>query len=709
MKIFRSISTFLLLCTVFSYSPIAYSLEEKREGSTQTVVLSAEPINSQATIINNQGVRLFEEEKYEEAIAKFKEALKLAPDFTRARDNLVSSYNSLSVKLMRQGKMDKAIEFLTEALKEKPNYETAKKNLVMAFNNIGFDHYTQKNYGEAIKAFEKALQHDSTNLEIQKSLSLAYEKLPGNVQPEKIEAIIEFLVQQANFALEVGDFKLASYYLRKVLTLDPKNTKATQSLVIASALQDPQDQKKFDEAIQSLESMRPLDSNHGRLLAALYNNLGHFQKESGLLEEAIKTYRKAIRLEPRIETEYLISKNNLGSAILRKDRPSEEEIREAIQCFREVLALNQKIENSEADIAKVIKTAANNLVNLHIIRGLKLHDNYLSDKRDQGSRKKLVRAIDHFREAVQIASVIPKEYGIYPDKRITAEAFANLGSALQDAGAKAQGTQNLEKALEIDSTNSLARHRINEREPKEPSGPVPNPPGQTSKPGGQSPDTSPPKLLPEYFYPSIVLIEAGENGQKMGTGWIFKRDDKKAWILTCKHILIDSKTSASLNNITVKFYSEGNSSQHLSRSAKIIKMTEDDKLDLAVLEVDNIPIHIQPLELSQEEPRRQTSIYVTGHPIREGGTPSSQEDWNLNWTSVSGKIIAFNQGVLVVDATLAVGNSGGPVTDETNKVLGIVFEIAEDKDDTRGVGHAIPATTIIQQLKKWNFDIAISK
>jgi tetratricopeptide (TPR) repeat protein len=63
--------------------------------------------------------------KYDEGIARYRDALRIQADFADA-------HNNLGVALANQGKYDEAIDHFSEALRIRPDYSSARENLRLA-------------------------------------------------------------------------------------------------------------------------------------------------------------------------------------------------------------------------------------------------------------------------------------------------------------------------------------------------------------------------------------------------------------------------------------------------------------------------------------------------------------------------------------------------------------------------------------------------
>ncbi len=107
---------------------------------------------------------------------------------------------------------------------------------------------------------------------------------------------------------------------------------------------------------------------------------------------------------------------------------------------------------------------------------------------------------------------------------------------------------------------------------------------------------------------------------------------------------------------------------------------------------------------------RNTKIIVIGHPA------------NVKpWTSSSGEVGYYDPNQLTISATVATGNSGSPVINETTKeVIGIMVQVAGENISanrntptrnvpdqiirTAGFALAYPIDLVQQQLIKWGIN-----
>ena len=131
-------------------------------------------------------------------------------------------------------------------------------------------------------------------------------------------------------------------------------------------------------------------------------------------------------------------------------------------------------------------------------------------------------------------------------------------------------------------------------------------------------------------------------------------------------------------------------------TAKILKVSEGEKLDLALLETTGLPDDIQPLTIRPNQCDPGTSVTIIGHPN------------NRNWSEY--KTIFMNiqpsTGYLLIDVTLGAGASGSPILDSNLEVIGIMartVNASNKNSEAIGIGH--PINLVIQQISQWGIKI----
>ncbi len=465
---------------------------------------------------------------------------------------------------------------------------------------------------------------------------------------------IDRLFQQGNAAQEAGKYSEAEAIWRRILEIEPKNAVAYYNL--GNALYH---QKKLDEAIAAYEKAIQLNPKN----ADIYYNLGIALRNQGKLNEAIAKYQKAIQLDPKDANAY----NGLGNVLRNQGK-----LNEAITAYQKVIQLDPTYAH-----------AYNNL-------GLVLSD-----------QKKLDEAIAKYRQALSL----PNQTGT-PTNAHTS-AHNNLGFALQQQGKLKEAIEEYKQAIALDSNYVTAQNNLKEAQrllvlPQ-------NPP--LAGVGDQRLPSPKDEPLVGILRSVVRIVAEIPTGYKVGAGWVVKRQGNTAWILTNRHVVTDAQvTKRPSKKIELEFYGQPTRSKFsLSPKAKILQITDvNDPLDLALLEVTGIPEDIQPLLMHSGSVRRTTEVIVIGHPSNGG-------DWSIVNGWISNVISQENK--LQITATLAEGNSGGPVIDkEKQQVVGIVVQINDSNQQrqyaaknpaeaetpaTGGFGFAYDMDVVIKKLQKW--------
>jgi S1-C subfamily serine protease len=129
-----------------------------------------------------------------------------------------------------------------------------------------------------------------------------------------------------------------------------------------------------------------------------------------------------------------------------------------------------------------------------------------------------------------------------------------------------------------------------------------------------------------------------------------------------------------------------------SLSAEVTGIATDS--DLAVLRLDGdagLPAAIireRPAEVGEP-------VLAVGYP---GGGPVTVSTGRVV-AIIDGQVLGEATEVLLVDAPIRRGNSGGPLLDEQGQVIGVVFALEEGTN--RGV--AVPVAALLERLERQSF------
>lgn len=204
----------------------------------------------------------------------------------------------------------------------------------------------------------------------------------------------------------------------------------------------------------------------------------------------------------------------------------------------------------------------------------------------------------------------------------------------------------------------------------------------------------------EKVYDSVVTVETYVNKRfgngiqlySTGTGFVYKDENGKAYILTNNHV-IESGVE-----IHVVFTN--------GTSVKAEVVGKDSYADIAVLSVASKDIISVASIGSSVDLRLGDTVFAVGAPI-----DSSAYSWSVTRGIISGKDrlveVSTNNNstndwvmsVLQTDTAINSGNSGGPLANSNGEVIGInSMKLASESIE--GMGFAIPIETAIEYADK---------
>ena len=196
----------------------------------------------------------------------------------------------------------------------------------------------------------------------------------------------------------------------------------------------------------------------------------------------------------------------------------------------------------------------------------------------------------------------------------------------------------------------------------------------------------------DKVYDSTVAILAYKDGKLIstGTGFIYKKVGKSAYIMTNNHV-IDGADDAKIefNDNDKKI------------DAKIIG--GDKYADIAVLTISD-DAEYKVVEIGENEKLKLgDTIFTVGTPMGASykGTVTkgilSGKDRMVE-VNVTGNAADYYMKVIQIDAAVNPGNSGGPLCDVSGNVIGVIsLKIVEDR--VEGMGFAIPIEDALKYAK----------
>jgi len=198
----------------------------------------------------------------------------------------------------------------------------------------------------------------------------------------------------------------------------------------------------------------------------------------------------------------------------------------------------------------------------------------------------------------------------------------------------------------------------------------------------------------EKIYDAVVVVEsfADSNLEGTGTGFIYKKDKKNAYILTNEHVLSSSnETKVILSNDEEIDAEVLGKEENTCKYFLIIFIIFT---DLAVLRKDKKYASLVATTGSSENLKLGDTVFTVGSPLGvnyRGSVTSGVLSGKDRMVSIS---VASEENdwvmqVLQIDASINPGNSGGPLLNVNGEVIGICSMKLVD-DNIEGMGFAIP-------------------
>ncbi len=278
-------------------------------------------------IYPNVDIDLDDSGRLDKAIAHYRKALEIRPDFAAAHCNL-------GLIFTRLGRLDEAITEYRKAVEIKPDFAEAHNNLGLILARLG-------RLDEAITEYRKAVEIKPYFAEAHYSLGLAlaargqvdeamshYQKALA-IKPDYAEAHYRL-----GLALAArGQVDGAMSHHQKALAIKPDYAEAHYRLGLALAARG-----QLDEAMSRYQKALAINPGY----AEPRNNLGTILAGRGKIDEAIDCFRKALEIEP----DFADAHYNLGLALAGRGQ-----IEEAIEHYRQTLKVKPDHEEALNNLA----------------------------------------------------------------------------------------------------------------------------------------------------------------------------------------------------------------------------------------------------------------------------------------------------------------------------------------------------------------------
>ena len=264
----------------------------------------------------NLGNALAQQGHCNEAIAEYNKGLEIEP-------NCPSGYNNLGVTLADLGRFDGAIAHYQKALELQPDYPEAHHNFGLALANLG-------RLDEAAAHYRTALEIKPDYFEAHNHLGVALARL-GRIDEaiaEYHKALeIEAKYADAHYNLGVtligrGQVDEAIAQYRKALESKPDYAEAHHSLAVALA-----GRGRVDEAITEYRKALEIKADY----AEAHHNLALALAECGKADEALGELQKAVEFKP----DFAEAHYNLGNALSGRGK-----IEEAVAQYQKAVEIN---------------------------------------------------------------------------------------------------------------------------------------------------------------------------------------------------------------------------------------------------------------------------------------------------------------------------------------------------------------------------------
>jgi tetratricopeptide (TPR) repeat protein len=247
-----------------------------------TAAVAARPDSAVARL--QLGISLCAQRNFDQAIAEFRQAIRLDP-------GIGAAYSGLGAVLPRVDKRDEAVAALHTAI-------TLEPGSAVNYCNLGATLRSQNKLEESIAALRRAIELDSRLASAHLELGLLLK-----AQDKRKEAIAE---------------------MNETLAIDPKHVDALVQLAHLWQLEG-----QLKKAIPLVRKAIDLNPRH----AIAHLNLGAFQKMDGNISAAIASCRRAIELDPKL----VFAHASLGIELFREGK-----LDLAAQVFRDEIVADPK-------------------------------------------------------------------------------------------------------------------------------------------------------------------------------------------------------------------------------------------------------------------------------------------------------------------------------------------------------------------------------
>jgi tetratricopeptide (TPR) repeat protein len=267
---------------------LAVALHSQGKDSSHALRKAVRCLPNEASAHNNLGNSFARAGQFDDAIASYRRALALKPQFVEARGNLAQAHDSLGSTRLAVGRIDDAVVNFRCAVEIDPGFFEAHNNLGNALRIAG-------HIDQALASYDRALQIAPGLAEAHGNRAVAL-RLIG--RPTESRAACDralqinprfapALVVLAELSADTGDFSEAARFFRAAIAIDPELTDAWAGLAGLRTL--TQQDADWLRQTQSLAA-KPLAP---RKQAVLEFAIGKYFDDVGEFGEAFAHFRAA--------------------------------------------------------------------------------------------------------------------------------------------------------------------------------------------------------------------------------------------------------------------------------------------------------------------------------------------------------------------------------------------------------------------------------
>ncbi|MCA8956965.1 MAG: trypsin-like peptidase domain-containing protein [Planctomycetes bacterium] len=185
-----------------------------------------------------------------------------------------------------------------------------------------------------------------------------------------------------------------------------------------------------------------------------------------------------------------------------------------------------------------------------------------------------------------------------------------------------------------------------------------------------------------------------------GSGFCFSPE---GWLLTNAHVVLKKNSREQIrlgpdvvvqSQVELKVVFSGTSERH---PARLVAWAADGREDLALVKIDPFPgmPRLAGIRTDAPDPPMGMEVFLIGFPL---GTRALQEGDKMIASACRGIVSRKVDAYVQTDAAVLPGNSGGPVIDDTGKVLGVV--VGMQRIDQGRAAHSMGFIIPISHAKK---------